>query len=374
MKDRVIILVFLAAIGAPLVAGLLGVQNDPLVTYFETRQRPAWSWRPSAMVRYMLDFKRDFNKTHALRSPLIALHARLKLQLFGVSSSREVTLGKDGWLFFAGQEIVPDYQRLRPFTDGELAGWGRLLTARRDFLRARGVPFLFYVVPNPQTLYPEHMPDALWRAANPSRMEQLLDYLQAHTDVDVLDLRPALLAAKARETIVYRTDSHWNQPGAFVAYQEIGAWMKRRFPAWRTFAAEDFERVAIPGWHGALGYLLGAPELFEETRVELRPRQPGRVTSDGEPLPTDEMFDAWFKRPRVVRESEDGEIASALFLRDSQFAAPAQFLSRHFRRSVLLWTDVLDPAEVAAERPSVVVQGVAERLLMGPVPVDPPLR
>ncbi len=74
-----------------------------------------------------------------------------------------------------------------------------------------------------------------------------------------------------------------------------------------------------------------------------------------------------------MRHSVVGEMRSAVILRDSQFAAPGQFLTRHFQRSVLLWTQTLDPSVIEAEQPQVVVFAVAERLLMNPVPVDPPL-
>jgi hypothetical protein len=367
------IIMFVMMIGAPLVGWIAGVSNDPAVTMFEEHPNRTWSWSPRGIFDYARRTQRDANTDFPFRDRLIELHAHLKLRLFGVSSASTVTLGNDGWLFYAGEKIIADFQRVRPFTEAELEEWTQLLSSRKHWLAERGIPFLFYIAPNPQTLYPEHMPAHMWRAANPSRMDQLIEHLRTHSDVDVLDLRPALLAAKQSTTVVYKTDSHWNQRGGFIAYQEIGAWMKHHFPAWRTFTLADFDEVQESGWHGGLAYFLGAPDLFGETRVELRPRRPGVVTSDGLPQPSGELFDAWFRRPRVVRESYDGEIPSALVLRDSQFAAPGQFLSRHFRRSTLLWTAILPVDVVLAEHPSVVIFGIAERLLMNPVPRDPPL-
>lgn len=373
LVTRVRIALFLAVLCLPLVGALVGVRNDPRTTMFEEHQRPVWKSRPGAMVRFVRDYERYYNTDFAFREPLIELHARLKVNTFGVSSAKNVTLGKAGWLFYAGEQIVADYQRVRPFSDAELAAWADLLTKRQRWLAARGIEFVFYVAPNPQTLYPEYMPDALWRAANPSRMEQLIGYLRAHSDVHVLDLRPPLLAAKPIARVVYKTDSHWNQLGGFIAYEQLALWLKQRFPQWHTYTLDDFKQVEVPGWHGGLSYFLGLPELFAESRLELQPRRAAGMLSDGMPMPTDELFDAWFRRRRVVRQSFDGELRSALILRDSQFAAPGQFLTRHFQRSVLLWTASLDPAVVAAEQPQVVVFAIAERLLMNPVPVDPPL-
>jgi alginate O-acetyltransferase complex protein AlgJ len=369
---RARIALFIAVLCAPLVGAVLGVRNDPKSTMFEEHQRPTLRMTPRGLLKYVRELQANYNVDFAFREPLIDLHARLKVARFGVSSAKNVTLGKDGWLFYAGEQIVADFQRLRPFSDAELAAWGKLLTDRQHWLAARGIEFVFYVAPNPQTLYPEYMPDSLWRADNPSRMDQLIAYLTTRTNVHVLDMRPPLLAAKPYARVVYKTDSHWNQLGGFIAYQQLSMWAKQRFAQWRPHSIGDFEQVEIPTWHGGLSYFLGKPELFAEPRIELRSRSGATVLTDGMPMPTDELFDAWFRRRRVVRHSFSGEMRSVVILRDSQFAAPGQFLTRHFQRSVLLWTEKLDPAVIEAEQPQLVVFAIAERLLMNPVPVDPP--
>jgi alginate O-acetyltransferase complex protein AlgJ len=373
--DRVLIVMFLAALVTPMFGSVVGIGIDK-----EEERRfeawnafPAWSWRPKKLFRYPAALQTYYNARFAFRGVLMRSHAWLKIKLFNVSSTDRVTIGKDGWLFYAGDATLDCFRRIRPFTRAELDGWAQMLVRRRDWLRKRGIPFLFTIVPNPQTLYPEFMPDSVRRSNNPSRMDQLLAHLRQTTDIDVLDLRPALLTAKQHDRVAYKTDTHWNQIGGFVAYQEISSWMKEHFPAWRTFTLEDFERVEVPNWHGGLSYNLGAPTMFSETRVELRPRGTVHVTSDGQPMPTDESFDTAVRRRRVDRRSDDGEIEAALFIRDSQFGAPAQFLSRHFRHSVLLWQKTIDPAVVDEIRPRVVVQEVVERLLMSDVPIDPEL-
>jgi alginate O-acetyltransferase complex protein AlgJ len=375
IADRVVIALFLAVLVTPMLAlGVgVGLDKDSERRFEQWNPFPEWSWRPKKLLRYPPALQRYYNARFAFRGALMRSHAWLKIKLFNVSSTDRVTLGKDGWLFYAADGTLDDYRRIRPFTNAELDGWTRMLVQRRDWLRKRGIPFLFTIAPNPQTLYSEFMPESVRRSNNPSRMDQLLAHLRQTTDIDVLDLRPALLAMKQHERVAYMTDTHWNQIGGFVAYQEIARWMRRRLPALRTFTLEDFERVDVPKWHGGLSYFLGAPQMFSETRVELRPRTSVRVTTDGQPLSADESLDLAVPRRRVDRRSDDGEVASALFIRDSQFGAPAQFLSRHFRHSVLLWQPTIDPAVVDEIRPQVVVQQIAERLLMGDVPVDPEL-
>ena len=44
-----------------------------------------------------------------------------------------------------------------------------------------------------------------------------------HPEVAFIDLRPALRAAKTRELVYYKTDSHWNYNGAVVGYEALMA-------------------------------------------------------------------------------------------------------------------------------------------------------
>src|SRR5262249_45027767 len=147
----------------------------------------------------------------AFRVPLMELYAKLKVKVFGVSSSDTVMLGKDGWLIYSGDRLLEDYLCNHPFTEEELARWTHRLVSRRDWLQARGIPYVFVLAPNTGTIYPEYLPNALHRFGTTSRIEQLTAYLEQHSDFRPIDLRAPLLDARNRGRLYYKTDSHWNQ-------------------------------------------------------------------------------------------------------------------------------------------------------------------
>ena len=73
-----------------------------------------------------------------------------------------------------------------------------------------------------------------------SRTDQLFTALQ-DTGVAV-DVRPALFEAKARERIYQQTDTHWNDRGALVAYQQIIEAVRARVPATPpAWTRDDFD-------------------------------------------------------------------------------------------------------------------------------------
>jgi alginate O-acetyltransferase complex protein AlgJ len=373
LSKQILLGAFLIALCAPTLGLAVGVGTSD-IKFFEARA--PFPDRPQTLlaVAQLPNKVRYYVNTHfSFRVPLMALYAQLKVGIFGVSGSDAVTLGKQGWLFFTGDQIIHDYRCDLPLTDQELARWRDHLIHRRDWLQRRGIPYVFVIAPNTGTIYPEYLPDTLHRFGSRSRLEQLTSYVEQHTDFRPVELRAALGLAKPRGRLYYQTDSHWNQLGGFVAYEEIAARLHSLLPAWRSRTVDDFDRVPTADWAGDLSYMLGAPSLFRETRIDLVPRRPTDVRSDGSPLPTNESPGNWSIRPIVVRESAGGEIPRAVVLRDSYFGAPAQFLSSHFGRMVMLWTNELNPKVIEEERPNVVIEEIVERSLMFPLLDEPPL-
>ena len=87
-----------------------------------------------------------------------------------------------------------------------------------------GIPYLFVVAPSKHDVYPEFMPDRLNRVRDDSRLDQLMAYIEAFfpaPPVDILDLRPTLAEArKSGVRLFHKTDTHWNDRGAWAAYRK----------------------------------------------------------------------------------------------------------------------------------------------------------
>lgn len=359
--ERAIVLAFMTVLCLPFVALELHVDDERRALAFEmTSPPPTWPRTLSALKEWPNSYRRYFNAHFGFRAPLMRLNAELKIRLFRVSSSDKVVLGKEGWLFYAAGHIMEDYRGRLPFTDAERSAWVDMIERRGEWLQSRGIPYLFYFAPNGQTIYQEFMPDDIDRGTS-SRLDQLTESMGTRKDVLFVDLRPALLAAKASDRLYFKTDTHWNPLGAFVAYQQLAPHLESLFPRWRRDSSEDYERVATDGWSGDLALML-ATSLFHEVRVDLLARR-NEVTGDASA--------ASIERPVIILENERGEVGTAVVFRDSFFAAQAQFLARHFRRTVLISGTGFDPAVVERERPDVVIQEMVERTLVEPVPSDP---
>ena len=190
-----------------------------------------------------------------------------------------------------------------------------------------------------------------------SRADQLFSALQ-DTGLAV-DARPALFNAKQQERIYQQTDTHWNDRGALVAYQQIINAVRVRVPstppAWTRSDFTPTER-AVEGMD--LAGMMGLTRVLREVDLALVPTRlrRARVVEPAGAKPTDE-------EGRLVTEIDDPSLPRAVIFRDSFVSRLVPFLSEHFSRAVYLWQNDFDAAEVQKEHPDVVIQEIVGRHL-----------
>ncbi|HET8575864.1 MAG TPA: hypothetical protein VFO18_02100 [Methylomirabilota bacterium] len=366
LTDGILVASFLLAIALPILDMLVGLDPTPALTE-KRRLAPPPRLRPGEMVSvsYVGALESWWNDNFGFRRALVRQYSQFQLA-FGVSPTKSVILGKTGWLFFADDDALASYRALRPFSAEELEIWRRRMERRRDWLAARGIRFLVVVAPSKETIYPEFMPDTFNRVHPTTRMDQLTAHLRARSSLELLDLRGALTEAKGESVLYLRTDTHWNDRGALLAADAIVARLDSWFPGLRSLAESAFVPVVHGGWSGDLVGMLSLQGRLHESRLELRPRN------------------GWLARPVVIdlplleaqqtvsaTETGDAGLPRAVMFHDSFGVSLQPFLSERFARIVYSsgpsdWRRNFDTGLVERERPHVVIQEIAERLLVAP--------
>ena len=301
-------------------------------------------------------FERYWDDSFAFRWYLIRAHSIIKLAL-GVSPSPKALVGQNGYLFYAAEQSVDYFRAVKPFTARELAQWRDELESRRAWLAERGIRYLVVVAPNKETIYPEFMPPELRPVGTETRLDQLKRELMAHSGVELLDLRPALRQAKQAQRVYHRTDTHWNDAGANVAYAEILARLGRWFPELNAGTLPG-SLVVNKASGGDLARILALDDRFREDRIDFVPTAPHRsrkvVDSNSSNSDVEAMECVDCGGPRVV------------MTQDSFNTNLAPLLAEHFSRIVFVDGTRLDHSLIDRERPALVIQEFVERVLMCP--------
>ncbi|MDD2268709.1 MAG: hypothetical protein PHY15_04045, partial [Eubacteriales bacterium] len=129
-----------------------------------------------------------------------------------------VWVGKDFRLFFTATE--------NQFLKTELLSEERIdkLTSRTKervkTLENFGAEIIYVLIPNPNSIYPEYMPEGLERPDGITLIDQAEKAL-TEGGATVINMTDTLIANKNGEFPIYmRTDSHWTEYAAFFAYEK----------------------------------------------------------------------------------------------------------------------------------------------------------
>jgi alginate O-acetyltransferase complex protein AlgJ len=210
------------------------------------------------------------------------------------SSSDKVLIGRDGWLFFRGDQMLQQSAGLLVRTD-RVAETAQTIVQIRDALAARGIGFLFAPPPSSSTIYPDELPE--W-ARNPGRQTEygLLVRQLAARGVQTVDLRPALLAERSAGPIYRAHDTHWTPRGALAAYNATA--LAAGHGEWRLMPSTELSG-SVDVFGGDLARLLGIDSNVAES-VEPFSRAPGPEERFGESQEKATMFRAGSADPTIL--------------------------------------------------------------------------
>ena len=361
LADFLLPVAFLASIALVLALTDWRGRSD-LVERLEQRRAAVLPPAPrslSGLYHYPAEFSRFIDDHYGLRGLAVDVRARMLFWLLRDTFALDVMVGRDRWLFFTGNGELRDTLHADPLSADAVRTWKAGIEARRRWLAARGIKYVFVLAPDKRSIYPEYLP-GLRPGPGPTRREQL-DRALAGQD-SFLDPTDALLADKTQGQLYYRWDTHWNWLGAYDGYFAL---MHRLGLAPEP---ETLGHALVPANRmGDLGRLSGL-ELLEQDRSptstcarQVPPAAPAALFSN----PFDES-DAAYTVPATTCATGTGRL---LMFHDSFAGMWEPWLSTQFARAVYVWRppsfeEMKRMVEI--EHPTVVVEERLERFLIWP--------
>lgn len=255
-----------ALIATPLIVGI--VLPEGAASVMKEGRRPAPAPRPPESFAAALALPNEIDAylrdRFGLRRVLIRTHRDLMKPVLARAGG-PVLIGRDGRMFYLGDEMVRQSAGL-VLRDQKVLDVAGLLGQMKTELASRNVRLLVAVPPNSSSVYEDDLP--VW-AQNHGRTTEydLLLHELAVRGVEAIDLRPALIAARAQGNVYLMHDSHWTDRGALAAFNAIVE--ADGHPDWRL--APEFA-LAAPSVRkgGDLTRMLGPEDAETESVEELR--------------------------------------------------------------------------------------------------------
>ncbi len=200
------------------------VQNreNALIPTYDTSGTAVYFKKWYHYVEDHFPFKNDYIKQSNLAKGVW-------LNSFNVKN--KVIIGKNNWLFY--NACVYDETGLNEFAGfddwkpEELNKVIENIKTINNWCQKNNIEFEVMICPNKQTIYPEYLPHIYFNKHD-SRLTQLTKALP-----EIINLESILKTHKkenAKQLLYYKTDTHWNEYGAWLASKELRNRLISNFP------------------------------------------------------------------------------------------------------------------------------------------------
>lgn len=354
--NQLLVFAFVATIATPPLANVLGADGaDPTAENRTLAKLPALEPTWDSVTGFLPGLDAWFTDHFAFRETLVRWYGISRYFWLGVSPSATVANGARGWLFYIDDGGLENFTNQYPLDETALQNWRDTIARAKRWCNARNIAYAFTILPDKGQIYPEWFPQTVRRVNRLSRTDQIVT---AITDLGAaIDVRQALMDAKREVRVFQKTDTHWNQRGAYIGYRTIIDALRLQAPAIpppKPLAEFTQQTRRIPGMD--LAAMMGLSRVLGEEDLRLKPtaghryvvREPkGNIVEAGE--------------PRIVTEIPGSDLPRAVVFRDSFTSAMAPYFSEHFSRVVYLWRNDFAVEEIEREQPDVVLQEMVAR-------------
>lgn len=305
---------------------------------------------------YPKDYENYYNDILPFKNFLVNTNSRMKYYLFGMSPAQYVIKGEDGWLFYDSQykddyDTMADYLGTNLFSEDEMKEYLDSLTKKRDFMKSQGSDFVVFIASNKSTIYSEFMP-SYYEKTEYSRTDQLVDYLRENSDLKIVYPKEELEYYRDNfdYNIYHKTDSHWNELGAYVGYYEL---MEAIDPNFKNKKLEETKFTSEPYRDGDLAGMVRLNGLLNDTKFTMTD-----FNTDVQVEIKDIQGDAI---KRFTSNVNNGK--NLIVYRDSFATRMIPYLYTEFDESLFMWSSTIFEDQIKREKPDVVVLEVVERYL-----------
>ena len=322
-----------------LIISLTNLSFVPIINIFTSSKRDTIEWAKQPFL-YNMDF--------------VSKWLGLFFYKFGISiDPNQVVIGLDDWLFLGDRyadTLTTDRRHLtkEDLSIGQEIGYAA--NAWSEYLSSKGVKlFKVMIGPNKSSIYPEYLPS--W--AKPST-PNATDALFAGTGtIHYVNLKDALLAAKTRYStpLYYKTDTHWNQLGAGIAFQAFAQQVGPSAPEIHWPPNDAYQLIdVIPYTQGDLANFLRLRSFLPDKEAIIRA---SRLITKTTHLDFDTAQIIYHggnnpvvmpNKPLLVRSEGALNNVKVLWLRDSFGTVMAPLMSATFSEVLQLsWEEAIKP-------------------------------
>ncbi len=270
--------------------------------------------------------------------------------------NRSVIVGKDGWLFYKGENCIQDYRGGYILSEQELKEYTAAANKLNMVMGKMGIKLYIMITPNKETIYGDKfLPDKVVKYSNYSRADQIVGYLHENTNISIVYPKKELTDAASVAQVWRKYDTHWNELGAFVASQSLLSAL-----GYESRDLGNVEYTKNGKCSGDLANMLGMVTKYSDDDIYKIIGYNQQVNFE---------VTEWVEQSNLSYARVESDIeneAKILLIGDSFLGLMEGYLASNFEISMFVHRDnygLLDKDLIREEQPDIVVFQTAERFL-----------
>lgn len=319
-----------------------------------------------------------FEDNIGLREEMIKIGQAFTYNVIHASTSGKIEIGKEGWLFYALQDNINIASNsYGNFSTEQMENYSQAIKSLSDSLKAEGIEFVVLLPPSKTSIYPEYIASGDYTIID-SVCDQFEDAL-INQDVKVINTKDSLIEKKnssdRQYDLYYKTNSHWNDYGSYIAYcgfinkmNEYG--LSSTKPIEESFVTED-------GYYGDLSKMLGYISLDGKRLTEDGIPVARKINSNAIEVTAGAEYDDFLSlinkkglREGVMYVNENCEDERTMLIFGDSMVCMYMLdeIAENYKSTCFAWTYEIDKEIIDTAKPDIVVLDVSERLLSSGIP------
>ncbi len=331
-------------------------KNTSDIAKIENRKKASFPHlKKDSIGLFFKEVNNYYKDNFGLREYFSNIYLQFKYKILHESPKPSVTIiGKKGFFYLGNKfsNVVEESYGQKFFSDKELIKRRKRFKERLQWLKSRGIAFYIVIPPNKHTLYKEYFPYKY--KYTQTRKQQWIEYMtKAGLGEHIIDLEKHLRPKKRKGLLYQKLDSHWNELGAFYAYQAIIDHINTKIPI-KKLSLKDYKityKKELGGNSGMIGL-----KIKEENPI---------LTPIFDTTAISESNYSFYKSDKIWehRNINTSKKYKILLFRDSFATLLRPYLSQTFGECSCIWNKEFDKKIIEKEKPDIVIIEHVERYL-----------
>jgi alginate O-acetyltransferase complex protein AlgJ len=304
---------------------------------------------------YKTNFDEYYKDNFKLKNDLFDLYVGVKMDVLGNNPIPEnVIKGIDGWLFLGNSycNINLEYSGLNLFTTTEIDKINNFIVSNNSWLKSKNMSFYIAVAPDKQSIYGKYLP---LEVNGKTKLKQLKETNSNHS-YNLIDLAESFAQASIR--LFHKTDTHWNEYGAFLGYRTLMLHLKKSYPDLVILNQSDFKIDTVVTYEKDLSEMLRRKIKEDQIMLSYKIPEYAKQLPPILTVPKYYIGDPTRYEKRYINPKRKLKI---LMFRDSFSDAWVKFFKESFGECVFIRNHTIDKSLIEKENPDIVIYEIVER-------------